>query len=274
MTSTPHGPGPSVPISGPSVPVPGPPTTLDPARAPDPGPAGSPSPMALSTWIKKYLLPTLGLGGALLFGLLTMQYDQFYRELGMAPGDVDPEYSTRLSGSLGLVLMSLVASAALLALGSIGLRTTRRVGPARTRARADRMLIGLQDRGKRRTVVLWCCAVGIALVGLLVVYAADDMADRAKSGKWVEPMHFGPVTLLAVRAYPADVRLSVTDGAKNFDLKAVNTGRLLYIGHGPGTVVLYDHDRRRAVYLPAKDVTVTTYNCETGRAERHDRCHG
>ena len=121
-------------------------------------------------------------------------------------------------------------------------------------------------------MILGCCAVGIALVGVLVTYVADEMADSAKGGKWVEPLHFGPITVLAVRAYPAEVRLSVTDSTKALDLRAVDADHLLYIGHGPNTVVLYDHHSQRPVYLPAKDVTVTTYNCETWRAERHGRC--
>lgn len=227
---------------------------------------------ALSTWIEKYLLPTLGAGGALLFGLLTVEYDQFYRELGMAPGDVGLEYSTRLSGSAGLVLMSLAASALLFALAAACLHAVRRFGPAPLRIRAQRVRTSMRRPEKRRAVVLGCCAAGIALVGTLVTYVADEMADSAKSGKWVEPLHFGPITVLAVRAYPADVRLSVTDSARELDLGAVDSGHLLYIGHGPNTVVLYDHRGQRPLYLPAKDVTVTTYNCETWRAKRHDRC--
>ncbi|MGW7070406.1 hypothetical protein ACWGII_26820 [Streptomyces sp. NPDC054855] len=257
MTSPPHAPG--APLPGPRTTAAAPATTT----APD---------LALSTWIEKYLLPTLGAGGALLFGLLTMEYDQFYRELGMAPGDVGLEYSTRLSGSAGLVLMSLIASATLFVLATACLYAVHRFGPRTARVRAGRLRTAMSRPEKRRTAILGCCAVGIALVGVLVTYVADEMADSAKGGKWVEPLHFGPITVLAVRAYPADVRLSVRDSAKGLDLGAVDTEHLLYIGHGPNTVVLYDHRSQRPLYLPAKDVTVTTYNCETWRAERHSRC--
>jgi hypothetical protein len=207
-----------------------------------------------------------------LYGLLTMEYDQFYRELGMAPGDVGLEYSTRLSGSAGLAVMSLFTSGALFAVVAAGLTAARRWGPAGLRHRADRVRAFLWDRERRVLAVITCCAAGIVLVGALVTYVADEMADNAKSGKWVEPLHIGPVTVLSVRAYPADVRLTVDDGSKRLDLKSVDPGRLLYIGQGANTVVLYDYKNQRPLYLPAKDVTITTYNCETWRAAHHDQC--
>ncbi|TPQ22725.1 hypothetical protein [Streptomyces sporangiiformans] len=224
--------------------------------------------------MEKYSFPSLGVAGALLFGLLTMEYDQFYRELGMAPGDVGLEYSTRLSGSAGLVLMSAVASATLFLLVAGVLKAARCFGASWVRDRAERVWSFLWRRERRGLTFIVCCTLSVLLVGALVTYVADEMADRAKSGRWVEPLHVGPITVLSVRAYPADVRLAVKDSGKQLNLETVNSSQLLYIGHGPDSVVLYDHERQRPLYLPAKDVTVTTYNCETWRAQRHSRCDG
>ncbi|MCE7049677.1 hypothetical protein [Streptomyces purpurascens] len=225
-----------------------------------------------NTWIEKSLLPALAVASALLFGLLTVEYDQFYRELGMAPGDVGIEYSTQLSGSAGLAALSIVTSAALFAAVAIGLAMAHRWGWAGLRDRANRARAFLWGRERRALTMLVCCATGILLVGALVSYVADEMADNVKGGKWVEPLHIGPVTLLSVRAYPAEVRLTVDDGSKRLALTSVDSNRLLYIGRGPNTVVLYDYKNQRPLYLPAKDVTITTYNCETWRAAHHDQC--
>ncbi|MFC9502092.1 hypothetical protein [Streptomyces sp. NPDC057002] len=218
------------------------------------------------------MLPALAVASAVLFGLLTVEYDQFYRELGMAPGDVGIEYSTQLSGSAGLAALSIVTSAALFAAVAAGLLMARRWGWAGLRHRTDRVRAFLWRREHRARAMLACCALGILLVGALVSYVADEMADNVKGGKWVEPLHIGPVTLLSVRAYPADIRLTVDDGKKRLDLTSVESDRLLYIGHGPNTVVLYDYKNQRPLYLPARDVTITTYNCETWRAAHHDQC--
>ncbi|MFI6376468.1 hypothetical protein [Streptomyces sp. NPDC050546] len=225
-----------------------------------------------NTWIEKSLLPALAVASALLFGLLTVEYDQFYRELGMAPGDVGIEYSTQLSGSAGLAALSIVTSAAVFAAVAVGLMVARRWGRPGLRSRTDRARAFLWGRERRALTMLACCAMGILLVGALVSYVADEMADNVKGGKWVEPLHIGPVTLLSVRAYPADVRLTVDDGDRRLDLTSVEPSRLLYIGRGPNTVVLYDYRNQRPLYLPAKDVTITTYNCETWRAAHHDQC--
>ncbi|MFD3622433.1 hypothetical protein ACFWWT_46270 [Streptomyces sp. NPDC058676] len=257
----------------------GPERESEPEPAPDrSAERGSPRhPMPWGAWIEKYLLPILGLGGVVLFGLLTMEYDQFYRELGMAPGDVGVEYSARLSGAVGLVLLSIAASAVLFLAGMAVLLAVHRFGPSSVRertSRTSRMRESLRGREGRRTALASCCVAGIALVALFVTHEADGRADRAKSGKWVEPLRFGPVALLGVRAYPAEVRLSVLETGKSLDLEGVDTSNLLYIGHGPGTVVLYDYVHQRPLYLPAGRVTVRTYNCETGRAGERKRCDG
>lgn len=233
-----------------------------------------PEPISWGGWIEKYLLPILGLGGVVLFGLLTMEYDQFYRELGMAPGDVGVEYSHRLSGAVGLVLLSLVASAVLFLAGTAVLLAVHHFGPSHVRERTTRIRDSLRGRKGRRTALASCCVAGIALVALFVTHEADGRADRAKSGKWVEPLHIEPIALLGVRAYPAEVRKSVVETGKSLDLEAVDTSHLLYIGHGPGTVVLYDYAHQRPLYLPAGIVTVTTYNCETGLVGKRKRCDG
>lgn len=257
-------------------PEPGPERESEPEPTPDrSAEPGSPRhPVPWGAWIEKFLLPILGLGGVVLFGLLTMEYDQFYRELGMAPGDVGVEYSARLSGAVGLVLLSIAASAVLFLASTAVLLALRRFGPTSVRERASRMRESLRGREGRRAALASCCVAGIALVALFVTHEADGMADRAKSGKWVEPLRFGPIALLGVRAYPAEVRLSVVETGKSLDLETVDTSHLLYIGHGPGTVVLYEYVHQRPLYLPAGSVTVTTYNCETGRVGERKRCDG
>lgn len=218
-------------------------------------------------------MPLLTLAGAVVFGLLTAEYDQFYRELGVAPGDVGVEYSARLSGSVGLVAMILLVTAVLTALTLSGVAVVRCLGLG-----SPGVLEGKPSSGDPRPfrvlpLIAGSAAVAVVLVGVFVVYRADAAADRAKQGRWVDGVALGPVTVLAVRAAPADVRLAVMEGGKRINLSKIDTTGLLYLGHGRTTVVLYDPNQHRPLYLPAAHVTVVTYNCETRRVpDRHLHC--
>ncbi|MGW1786831.1 hypothetical protein ACWCQQ_48440 [Streptomyces sp. NPDC002143] len=227
-----------------------------------------------SEWVYHGVVPVLALAGAIVFGLLTVEYDQFYRELGVAPGDVGVEYSTRLSGSVGLLAMILLVTVVLAALTLSGAAVFCCLGLRRSGAREGEPSSGDPYRFKQLPhVIVGSAAVAVLLVGVFVVHRADAAADHAKQGKWVDGVALGPVTVLAVRAAPADVHITITEAGKQLNLPKVDTTGLLYLGHGRTTVVLYDTNHHRPLYLPAAHVTVVTYNCETYRLPgRHLHC--
>jgi hypothetical protein len=207
----------------------------------------------------KLVAPVLAIATAVLFGMLTIEYDQFYRELGMAPGDVGVEYGTQLGGAVGLVLIVTLITVVLLLLWKGLLVMLRR--PV--------WMLG-QDRTALQRAVLAGIAVATVAVSGFVVHQADRAADQAKAGQWVQPLGWGPLMYLGVRAYPARVSLVTSGDGKRLNLDGVNRDRLMYIGHGQATVVLYDADQQRPVYLPTSQVIVIAYNCETERTTAHE----
>jgi hypothetical protein len=204
------------------------------------------------------LAPVLAVGAILLYGYLSVAYDNFYRGLGIDPADVGLSYTGVLARSSGFVIVCLAAAGTLAIIPTIlgfGRPEERRKNPSRFTA-----LFAL---------------IGIILSLLLIdpLLTAGDAARDVREGKPVGPIHilgwpispvppvpFSRLPVLAIHADPA----TVEPGGKRAEAPAVERlqGRkVLYLGQAGGAVVLYDPGDQQAVYVSASSIVLHVSNC-------------
>ncbi len=192
----------------------------------------------------------LAIGAALIYGLLVLAYSEFYRELGVRPGDVGLDYGRGIGGAAGITiaLLAVAGIAAIAYLALLRMRKERSAG---------------FSKGALALVALIAIAI-VSLVGV-VPFArfANSRADQVKNGRALEPIGVFGVEMLAVRADPATVEPIGRSVAQVKLLRRVRGHRLFYLGRSATTMVLYDQTTQRALYLPAATIMVETSNCET-----------
>lgn len=194
----------------------------------------------------------LAIGAALIYGLLVLAYSEFYRELGVRPGDVGLDYGRGIGGAAGITiaLLAVAGIAAILYLALLG------VGNRRSR-----------DFSKGGLALVALVAIGVVCVVGVVPFArfANSRADQVKNGRALEPIGFLGVEMLAVRADPAKLQPIGRSPAQLKLLRRVRDHRLFYLGRSATTMVIYDQTTQRALYLPAATIMVETSNCETSK---------
>jgi len=199
--------------------------------------------------------PVVGLAALVVYGVLTLAYSRFYRELGINPGDVGLETGAGLRGVAGV---SIVLALAVTALGLIWLAAAHGREPTRRTVRVSVSLL-------TAAVLCWFTVT--------LVRSADQQADRVKEGRWLQPMEVLDLEVLGVRADPAYIRPISTNAVASEIADATGGHLLFYIGQASGTLILYDSTVQRVWHVPAALVSLQTENCETSYNET-DRCRG
>jgi amino acid transporter len=221
---------------------------------------GKGRPVAAWHEILGVLTPVLAVGAILLYGYLSIAYDNFYQGLGIDPNDVGFEYTGVLARSSGFVVVYLTAVGTLAVIPTI-----------LTFGRPE------ERRKNRARFIALLAMIGIILVLLLIdpLLSAGDAARDVREGKPVGPIHLitSPVPpfpisrlpVLAIHAGPA----MVEPAGKLGEAPAVERLRgrkVLYLGQAGGTVVLYDPEDQEAVYVSASSILLHVSNCNTKRS--------
>jgi hypothetical protein len=189
--------------------------------------------------------PVLAVGAVVVYGVLTVAYSKFYRELGVNPGDVGLDYGRGLQGVAGA---SIVMALAAVVFGLLWRVAARGREPTKRAVRWSVSILTL---------------VSICVFAWALSQRADQHADNVKEGRWLQPLEIFDLEVLGVRAYPAIVK-PATSAVVASGIAAETTGhRLFYIGQASGTMVLYDSTVQRVWHVPAALVSLTTENCET-----------
>jgi hypothetical protein len=198
------------------------------------------------------ILPiTLTIGGALLYGALSVADSRFYEQLGTNPEDVGLSYTTTLVRSIGFIsiVTAILAPSAYLLL---------RTSPAqRAAARTARVpfyqrLISDAQRRQRSIALLTTVTllVSFLVTVLILSLSADSRAHAVQRGKPVESVKLLGLTILPIRAETSDV--SWLDLPQKPSLPR----RMLYLGQSAGTAVFYDPSRRMTLFLPAAELAI------------------
>lgn len=218
-------------------------------RPPKPEPESG---ITLIDWAVKYAGPLLGVGGALLFGVLRMAYVVFYEQLRATPQEVGYGYQEILTGQLfGTVELTMLLTAVLVGARLLA-RAIRHAAAGRWREATRRPPRDVLKRLVRR------CGLA-ALAGVLVVLPvfAYLFGLKATYGYTIRNMYlFSPVLqLLAIQASPAEVVWTTQPQPGMADPRSLRC--LLYLGHADGIAVFYDVRTRASLHLPAGLIQLT-----------------
>lgn len=187
----------------------------------------------------------LGLLGTIAFGVTRIAYERFYDQFGITPEDVGIN-GPRVLAQTGTGL----ATYAIM----IGLPVLVAVFIARKVARRAKL--------RYRHIALWSfTAVSLGFLTLLVALAAraSQAADCAArvDGDSVHGLRLNVpgfhVTLVSVRANRALVRWN--DSAQAHGLQ---NGKVVYLGTGESTAVVYDPAKKQTLRVPAGDVVISS----------------
>jgi hypothetical protein len=234
--------------------------------------AGRPRRQALAAWRETLgaLPPVLALVAVLLYGYLSIAYDQFYRRLGVDLSDVGLSYTGVLARSSGFVVAYLLGVALLVGLvvtSRLHVDQRRRLDPAK--AARDARLLG---------AVTAVVALLLAATLVFPLVDAGNAAHKAQVGIPVGPVrqrgYLGPISELPIVAIRADLA-TVEPAGKPGDAPAADRLRgshLLYLGQSGGTVVLYDPAVQQAVYVPAASIILRVLNCDGALASKLPDC--
>lgn len=187
-------------------------------------------------------------GGALMYGYLSICYDRFYGSLGVDPNDVGLSYTGTLARSSGFVVVYLLV---VFWIGS-GL--------------ADLISQWRARRHRVEAAVLFLL-LGAMLLGVMLFlpWVARQSAEVVMRGEGVAPVPQPFTTVvppvLAIHADPA----TVEPAGKPEDApgaKRLRGRKLLYLGQANGTVVLYDSDAGEAIHVAASSIVLHVTNCD------------
>jgi hypothetical protein len=233
---------------------------------------GRPRRRPLAAWRETLgaLPPVLALVAVLLYGYLSIAYDQFYRRLGVDLSDVGLSYTGVLARSSGFVVAYMFFVALFVGLvvtSRLHVDQRRRLDPAK--AARDARLLGAVN------------AVFAILLAATLVFPLVDAANaahKAQVGFAVGPVRqrwgLGPISELPIVAIRADLA-TVEPSGKPGDAPAAERLRgshLLYLGQSGGTVALYDPAVQQAVYVPAASIILRVLNCDGELASKLPDC--
>jgi hypothetical protein len=202
---------------------------------------------------------TLAIGGALVYGVLTVAYSEFYAELGVRPAEVGLEFGPGLGGLAGVTIVMITMLAIQTVFSLLYLRFFGDHLPSVPRPK------------------LWVIGFNAVFVSvfLLIFFSnlANSRADQAKGGVPVEPYRFLGLEILSLRADLADITLVDPKAAEAAAFREVDAAeKLLYLGRSDGSVVLYEPGKQSSRRLPASVFAVRALNCETNKEDRDPAC--
>jgi hypothetical protein len=189
-------------------------------------------------------------GGLLLYGFLSLTYQQFYGSLGVDPNDVGLTYVGTLARSSGFVIFCLIfAFAGFTGVGAI--------------LSSSGLLQRETDWWWIRLFIYIAIAVALVLLAWAISYRAQEAAKAVKAGKAVQPLVWGsfPSPVLAIHADPAIVEPTGKPG-ESPAIDRLQSAKLLYLGQAGGTVVFYSPADKGPLYAPASSIILHLTNCD------------
>jgi hypothetical protein len=197
------------------------------------------------------LTGVLTISGLIIFMILSVLYEKFYSEFGVAPSDVGIGYVETLSRSYGFVVLLALFTLTLAVLLRTVLRIERRFG-GRDRRRDSRLRVQLHGsrvrkfflghRGFIRRYFGVLFVIYLSLYGVLIVntlftwYLQEDVYDLNLSGEPVSPYRWCSLTILDIKAQKADLGAGTAP-----DIAKELKGReLFYLGMANRVYILYD----------------------------------
>ena len=219
-----------------------------------------------------YVASLLALAGILVYALVSIAYDAFYRPLDVDPADVGISYGRVLAQSTGMVALNGVLMLIVVGLAFLVLLLARRILRWR-----KRHILPLH-RTISKIILAAVLLEGILLPGLLEAETAGEAASMVKAGRPVVPSGQW-ITVLPVRAEPVLVQPMNEAVARaissQLDCNAAKehscSDHLLYLGQADGIAVLYNVARQRKIFLPLSSVVLHVSNCRT-RLSRDSDC--
>ena len=194
-------------------------------------------------------------GGLLMYAYPSLCYDLFYGRLGIDPNDVGLSYTGTLARSSGFIVVYLAV------VFFVWLYFVQFALVPRARAlelSLDRARIAFVLTGVIMAVLLWW-----------PMRASENAAKRVQAGNPVTPIRLTtppelvplpPFPVLAIHADPATVEPAGKPG-ESPAADRLRGKKLLYLGQSSGTVVLYDADVQRAIYVSASSIVLQVTNC-------------
>jgi hypothetical protein len=219
-----------------------------------------------------YLASILALAGVLVYALVSIAYDAFYRPLDVDPADVGISYGKVLAQSTGMVVFNGLLMVIVVGLTLLVVFLVQRI----IRWRKRRILP--LHRTIAKVVLAGVLLEGILLPGILEAQTAGEAATMLKSGRPVVPSGQW-ITLLPVRAEPVLVEPINEAVARAISAQLdCNIAKdhacgeeLFYLGQVDGIAVLYNAAQQRKMYLPLSSVILHVSNCRT-RLSRDISC--
>ncbi|WIM93048.1 hypothetical protein ACTOB_005013 [Actinoplanes oblitus] len=201
----------------------------------------------------KYVVPLVGLGGAVLFGVLRLAYVFFYLPLRATPQEAGYGYLEILSGQLiGTAELVLLLAAALFA-GTVALGSARHAVAGRWRD-----AVSLPGRQTLLRLARRCACAALATVLLCLPMLAWMFGEEAQRGTAVRNiylLHFVPIPVLAVQASTVKVSWAATMPAGTPDISRRHC--LLYLGKSAGTAVFYDVTTEESLQVSSTQILLT-----------------
>lgn len=207
--------------------------------------------------------PILTATGLVIYFLLSLTYERFYRSLGVRPSDVGLTYANTLTNSVGMILLLGALTFVLVFTTPIGaiFHSGKRRG-ARIKAAIKR-----GGWPRYRAYLLGSGQVLALLIGLywgldLFTGFGTAAANAVKAGRPVVSPYLGPTTLLAIHADPALIESTLKPG-ENPGIDSLKGRNLLFLGQANGVAVLYDSNAQTSVLLPTASIVLRISNCAT-----------
>lgn len=201
----------------------------------------------------KYVVPLVGLSGAVLFGVLRLAFVFFYLPLRATPEQAGYGYLEILSGQLiGTAALVLLLAAALLA-GTLALGSARHAAAGRWRS-----AVSPPGRDTMLRLARRCGFAALATVLLCLPMLAWTFGKEAQHGFAVRNiylLHFVRLPVLTVQASTVKVSWAATMPAGTPDISRRNC--LLYLGQAAGTTVFYDVTTKESLHIPSTRILLT-----------------
>jgi hypothetical protein len=264
-----------------------------------------PDPLTVIKDLAATAVSATALAALTVFGALTVAYDEYYGEFGLAPADVGVQYGKTLGGTVAtaIVELSLIAILTLIAWYVISRDTTNELKQNIAKSRWRTLELVVQAGTAILLIVLvhdrtrwsgWLTASVVVIATAMALLIPSNSSNRRLSLALALATFVTVIAMFegmgALANYYADnvkkgkwveppgiarLTLFVVHGfpAEVRPLSATNArqldleGNFFYLGQSGATVVLYDQKDQTAVFLPASQVQVTVLNCETRYAK-------
>jgi hypothetical protein len=178
--------------------------------------------------------------GIIWFAVLTITYEQFYGRLGISADDVGLSYINLLTSSVGTALTVLLATILYTSLALVAIRILQR-----TVLRLGTLSGDVQYRLTAALLIVIAVAISFFYLPLTAVNSAYAVQQgrAVRTPRLILP----PISILSIRADRAVIREE--EPGRDPSLRRLAQKQLIYLGQANGTLVLYDPESQRPVYV-------------------------